>query len=240
MSTSAGPQGVIYWCEEFFTTVHPYLTLVGTGTETQAVRSNNVTAGGGAENGVLRLGTAGSNGDSAGLVTPIAFQPSKCFYVDATARIRLPDNDDNVVFGFADVNGTSLDVDDIMTSTATLITPVASDFAVIQYDEDYATKEFRYAYRGGRNNSPTDASENLIGIAKKDNGWQTLRVRIHANGQAEFWLTGDEKSRYYSVKDAIDPDVQFAAILVIQAESAAAATLDVDFFEFSTYRDWGF
>lgn len=155
------------------------------------------------------------------------------------AKVKLAD----ITIGAYNVGFTNLldDTTPVMPfefDTVTLTT-TAVDGAAFLYDIDATTDVWRVA-AVDTNVDTLDSAitafgtiANGSGVAPVNDTYEVFRVEIQANGTAEFWRNGTRVARQRS---AVTPSAVLFPYVGVEARTAAATTLEVQYIEYGFNR----
>lgn len=238
-------RGRIHWGADFVganssaAVLAPNIQAFGVGTETYAATVDE-------SGGILALGTGSTDDDNAVLrAGPFAPRDGKMI---VRARFKYSNVDCAVFVGFAETLDITTPVMPAEFATTTM-TYNAGGMVGFNYDVDGTTDDFR-AVMGDGSAAISDSSAGIRATATLTaDRWFEVEVILNEDGTAECWL-GDSSSvnsinenrlrliKRFSTGTLLTNTDLFFACLMIEARSAAARTLEVDFLEGVAGRDW--
>ena len=229
-----GSRGQVLNCDDFEGGTINHFSAIGDGTEVLSYIDSTDTDTDRGINGILRMTTAGADNNSAGIATRLAFRPKDNYQVECEFRYRKSSSAGDLCFGFADVRGDQ--VSDIFDGTATVVTPAASDYALLGWANAFnRTEGLRPLWRGGLVNPPTDVAK-LVKTKDYTNGiFYIVRVKMTQAGHVHFYVDDEEVQ---AVENAIDPEHYFCALAIVQASAGAAVSFDLDYAAYKYMRGW--
>lgn len=213
----------------------------GVGTETYA---STVDESG----GILALSTGASDDDNA-VLRMGPFAPRDGTMV-LTTRFKYSNVGCAVWLGFAETLDTTTPVMPSEFATATMTYNGTGGMIGFNYDADGTTDDFR-AVMGDGGAAISDSSNGTRANATLTaDRWFEGQVILFPDGGGECWLgdsghaqgSGTELKmrlvKRFSSGTLLTSTDLFFACLMIEARSAAARTLEVDFFDIKAGRDW--
>ena len=236
-------------CDDYLNDTRLFFWEGGIGSEVLAT----ITSGDNGLNGGRSYTPATGAGNSAFAATQLSLKPSANYLMDIEVLVSLEDiSASQYFFGFTDLNGANIDVEAVCDATATALSPAASDYAGILWNPAWTDGRLRHVWRGGSGaaqattirqaTASVDPDQYAADFEIADGRWFTARVRVNAQGDAEFWVEGttvkkdgrgdaeDEDVRnYWRVPGAVNPATQFAVNLVVENNAATAKAMYVDY-----------
>jgi len=194
-----------------------------TGAETGG--SGGSTAITAAVNGVLRITTDDqTDGDRIALTTQLNWQASDGgMIMEARLKCVTAITYRTIFVGFTDVLAASTTVEMPIEMSGSTLTSTADDAVGFMYD----TASTNDTWYGVGVKATADATPVDSTIAPVAGTYQTLRVAVSADGDAEFFIDGKLVG---SVANAITASVDCTPIIALEAQGAAAAVIvDVDY-----------
>ena len=160
------------------------------------------------------------------------------------ARVGFPNISSNIQFFFGIVEGhpgASYDCDDLLTTTAAgVLTFVEDNFAGFWYDGRLTNDaEFWRTIAGNEGGGVKAAADARVLTAKEVAGQlnymnrtptlsPVLSVEVIHDGTVEFYWNGE---RVMKLAEAVNPEVSYSPILLLQTETAAARKVGVDYMD---------
>ena len=214
----------------------PYLTFVGQGVAEND--SGAVILDSDGLNGVVQLTTTNEDVHCAGFQTPVMFDVGLNGSIVLEARVRQAAlNTGEVFIGFSDV-ATDLAIIEgaICHGDTTTLTLTASDIVGFLMASDLTqNSEWHCVFNGGTTTGQTDSTENELNVVAVAGEYNILRMEVHPNGTAEFFVDGVLKK---TVEGAASTSVDMCLNLLVESKTTAVKTLDVDYIKIWANRDW--
>ena len=190
-------------------------------------------------NGVVQLTTTNEDVHTAGFQTNSCFDMGLNGGIMMEARVRLAAlTARNIFFGISDVRTVGLQVleGEIISGGTVTLTLTASDLCGFYYCTDLTdTADWHGVYNGGSTAGETVSTSVDLNDDAVAGEFQLLKLTISDTGTARWYIDGIEVQK---VTNAVSTSVDMNAILMVEADSAAVATLDVDYLLLETNRDW--
>ena len=95
--------------------------------------------------------------------------------------------------------------------------------------------EWHCVFNGGTTTGQTDSTENELNVVAVAGEYNILRMEVHPNGTAEFFVDGVLKK---TVEGAASTSVDMCMNLLVESKTTAVKTLDVDYIKIWANRDW--
>lgn len=239
-------RGKIYFGSEFVganssaAVLDSSIQAFGVGTETYAATVDE-------SGGILALGTGSTDDDNAVLRSgPFAPRDGKLVL---RARFKYSNVGCAVFVGFTETLDTTTPVMPAEFATATMTHNGTGGILGLQYDADGTTDDFRAVMGdGGAAISDSSAGTRASATLTADR-WFEAEIILNEDGSGECWFghSGAANSakenrmklvkRFHAGTLLTSTDLFFAC-LMIEARSAAARTLEVDYFFGEAGRDW--
>lgn len=190
-------------------------------------------------NGVVQLTTTDEDVHTTGFQTNSGFDMGLNGGIMLEARVRMAAlTAKNVFFGISDVRTAGVQVleGEIISGGSTTLTLTASDLCGFYFCTDLTdTADWHGAYNGGTTTGATDSTAVDLDADAVAGEFQILKLTISNDGTARWYVDGVLKQ---TVTGAVSTSVDMNAILMVEADSAAVATLDVDYLLLESNRDW--
>ena len=194
-----------------------------TGAETGGTGgSTAITA---AVNGALRITTDDqTDGDRIALTYQLNWQASDGgMIMEARIKNVTAITLRTLFVGFTDVLAASTVVEMPIEMSGSTVTSTATDAVGFMYD----TASTNDTWYGIGVKADSDATPVDTGVAPVAGTYQTLRVVVNADGDADFYINGKYEGH---VDDAITASVDCTPIIALEAQGAAGAKIvDVDY-----------
>lgn len=212
----------------------------GVGTETYAATVDEA-------GGILALGSGATDNDNAVLRSgPFAPRDGK---IAMRARFKYSNVDCAVFVGFTETLDTTTPVMPAEFATATMTHNGTGGLVGFNYDVDGTTDDFRAVMGDGGAAISDSASGTRANATLTADRWFEVEVVLNEDGSAECWLgdSGHANSdsmnklrliKHFKTGTLLTSTDLFFAVLMIEARSAAARTLEVDYFKGEAGRDW--
>lgn len=219
--------------------IGPDIQAFGVGTETYAATVDE-------SGGILALGSGATDDDNAVLrMGPFCPRDGK---MTARARFKYSNVDCAVYFGFAETLDTTTPVMPTEFATATMTYNPGGSIG-IQYDVDGTTDDFRAVMGDGGAAISDSGSGTRASATLTADRWFEAEVILNEDGSGEVWFgnlghpDGSSQNKLRLIKrfyqgTLLTPTDLFFAVLMIEARSANARTLEVDYFYVEAGRDW--
>ena len=190
-------------------------------------------------NGVVRLTTTDETVHSAGFQTNSGFDMGLNGGIMLEARVRMAAlTAKNAFFGISDVRTAGLQVleGEIISGDTATLTLTASDLCGFYYCTDLTdTADWHGVYNGGTTTGPTASTSVDLDAGAVAGEFQILKLTISDAGTARWYVDGVLKQ---TVVGAVSTSVDMNALIMVEADSAAVASLDVDYLLLESNRDW--
>ena len=247
MATVQGPKGQIEIFEDFVGEEVPValtnafgnigcLRVIGDGlAETD---SGIVSLDSDGVNGVAQFTTTNEDKHAVGVSTAAMFDVGNMGTIVAEARVRLPAlANREVFFGLSDVNTDTVSLeDDVFHGNGTTITLTASDGAGFLFCSELTdATDWHMIYNGGTTTGETTSTNVDADDVATAGEFQILRLEIAENGTCRWYIDGVLKQ---TKTGAVSTSVDMAVILVVEAKTTTALTMDVDYFYVRSARDF--
>ena len=238
--------GRIRWGSDFVganssaAVLSPDIQAFGVGTETYAATVDE-------SGGILALGTGATDNDNA-VLRAGPFAPRDGAII-TRARFKYSNVDCAVFFGFTETLDTTTPVMPAEFATATMTYNGTGGLVGFNYDVDGTTDDFR-AVIGDGGAAISDSGNGVRATATLTaDQWFEAEVVLYADGSAELWfgdasrINGADETnlrlvKRFSTGTLLTTTDLFFACLMIEARSANARTLEVDYFNGEAGRDW--
>lgn len=218
----------------------PDIQAFGVGTETYAATVDEA-------GGILALGSGSTDDDNAVLrMGPFAPRDGKLV---CRARFKYSNVDCAVFVGFTETLDTTTPVMPAEFATTTMTYRGTGGMIGFNYDVDGTTDDFRAVMGDGGAAISDSGSGTRANATLTADRWFEAEVVINEDGSGECWLShvgnlnssGEPKLslvKRFSTGTLLTPTDLFFACLMIEARSANARTLEVDYFFVDAGRDW--
>ena len=172
-------------------------------------------------NGAVRLTTHTDDNDGSRLASMCVFNPSHGQVIMEARVTQVTDSEGRGFFiGFTDDATTE---ETPISLSGTTFTTTASNAVGFVFDTD-ATTDVIYG-KGVKTDTDSETVTTTKVIAPAGT-WQTFRVTIDPAGNAVFSINGEEVGR---LNNAVTPNTDLCATVMIKNSDAAAASMDVDY-----------
>ena len=191
-------------------------------------------------NGVVQLTTTNENIHSAGFQTNSGFDMGLNNGIVLEARVRMAALTARAVFfGLSDVRTAGLQVlagEIIDRGGATTVTLTASDLVGFHFSSEYtAATDWHGVYNGGTTTGATTSTDVALSSVATAGEYQILKLTVNNNGTARWYVDGVLKQ---TQTGAVSTSVDLNALLMVEANAATIASLDVDYLLLESSRDW--
>ncbi len=141
------------------------------------------------------------------------------------------------MFGLSDVNTDTVSLeDDVFHGNGTTITLTASDGAGFLFCSELTdATDWHMIYNGGTTTGETTSTNVDADDVATAGEFQILRLEIAENGTCRWYIDGVLKQ---TKTGAVSTSVDMAVILVVEAKTTTALTMDVDYFYVRSARDF--
>ncbi len=178
----------------------------------------------------------GTNEDGYGIAvgTNVGFSPvlNGPMWIEARVESQVL-TARNIFIGFASANAE--DVVEPLTATTLTLTPVAASYAGFMFDSQLNVSDFWYMpHNGGTTTGETTAAD-VVTDAIVAAATDIVRVEIDPNGTARWWLNGKLKQ---TLEGAVSTTTLLAGFAGVFGTAATITDLDINYLDFSAYRDW--
>jgi hypothetical protein len=190
-------------------------------------------------NGIVQLTTTNEDIHSAGLATNICYDMNLNGGIVLEARVRMAALTARAVFfGITDVMTQDVTIlaGSIIDGGTTTTTLTASDLCGFHFSSEYTdSADWHGVYNGGSTTGETTSTSTDLSADATAGEFQILKLTVGNDGTARWYVDGVLKQ---TVKGAASTSVDFGALLMVEANAATIASLDVDYLLVESSRDW--
>jgi hypothetical protein len=193
--------------------------------------------------GLLKVTLDTSDDTNCGISTACPFKPADGGMWMET-RFKVDAVDDLAIYaGFQETRSVTTPVMAAEFATESFAYGAAGGFAGMQFDADGTTDDWRAV--GGKDAVPAWDADSLATAANQPavaDKFDVVRVEVNSHGDVDIYFSGSLSGgmRLVKHKDAVvdATDVFFPILLVENRATAAAAVMEVDYFNCGGFIDW--
>ncbi len=190
-------------------------------------------------NGVVRLTTTNEDKHSVGFTTNAVFDMALNGGISIEARVRFENLDTKAAyFGLTDVvtDGLGIIEAEQMVGATTTLTLTASDLCGFYLSSELTDDEdWHGVFNGGTTTGVTASGSVDLDSDAVAGEFQILKITVSNAGTARWYVDGVLKQ---TQTGAVSTTTDLAVLLMVETNTGAIETMDVDYILIESNRDW--